>query len=65
MSSTQELVIAVPKGRILEELVPLLDKAGVEADEGFIPLGSANDIRTFLESCRKLRLWAREPKVKL
>ncbi len=48
-----------------EAAQPLLDKAGVETDEGVIPLGSANDIRTFLESCRKLRLWAREAKVKL
>jgi len=48
-----------------EAAQPLLDKAGVEADEGVIPLGSANDVRTFLESCRKLRLWAREAKVKL
>lgn len=48
-----------------EAAQPLLDKAGVEADEGIIPLRSANDIRTFLESCRKLRLWAREVKVKL
>ncbi len=44
---------------------PLLDKAGVEADEGVMPLASAADIGTFIESCRKLRLWAREQKVKL
>ena len=44
---------------------PLLDKAGVETDEGVIPLDSAADIAGFVESCRKLRLWAREPKVKL
>jgi catalase len=44
---------------------PLLEKAGVEPDEGIMPLGSAADITAFIESCRKLRLWAREPKVKL
>jgi catalase len=44
---------------------PLLDKAGVEPDEAVMPLGSPDDIATFIESCRKLRLWAREQKVKL
>ena len=44
---------------------PLLDKAGVEPDEGVMPLASAGDIAAFIESCRKLRLWAREQKVKL
>ena len=44
---------------------PLLDKVAVEPDEGVMPLGSADDIAAFIESCRKLRLWAREQKVKL
>ena len=44
---------------------PLLDKAGVEPDEGVMLLGSNAGITAFIESCRKLRLWAREPKVKL
>lgn len=43
----------------------LFDKAGVEPDEGVMPLTSADDIAAFIESCRKLRLWAREQKVKL
>lgn len=49
----------------VEAAQPLLDKAGVETDEGLIPLKSADDISAFIESCRKLRLWAREQKVKL
>ncbi|MCO5083838.1 MAG: catalase [Rhizobiaceae bacterium] len=49
----------------VEAAQPLLDKAGVEPDEGVMPLTSADDITAFIESCRKLRLWAREQKVKL
>ena len=49
----------------VEAAQPLFDKAQVELDEGFIELGSAAGIASFIESCRKLRLWAREPKVKL
>ncbi|MCO5069770.1 MAG: catalase [Rhizobiaceae bacterium] len=41
---------------------PLLDKAGVEADEGVIALKSPADVSAFIESCRQLRLWAREAK---
>lgn len=47
----------------VEDAQPLLDKAGVEPDEGINPLGNAADIAGFVESCRKLRLWAREPTV--
>jgi len=49
----------------VEAAGPLLDKAGVEPDEGVIPIGDAAGIGAFVETCRKLRLWAREPKVKL
>lgn len=49
----------------VEAAQPLLDKAGVEPDEGVMPLGSTADIDSFIASCRKLRLWAREQKVKL
>jgi catalase len=48
----------------VEAAEPLLEHAGIEADEGVMPLGSAADIATFIESCRSLRLWARETKVK-
>lgn len=47
---------------------PLFDKAGVprdDEDEGLILLDSSDAIDGFIESCRKLRLWAREDKVKL
>jgi catalase len=47
---------------------PLFEKAGVpldEEDEGLIPFDSADAIAGFIQSCRKLRLWAREQKVKL
>jgi len=41
---------------------PLMAKAGVapEADEGVIELKAGKSVDSFIESCRKLRLWARE-----
>lgn len=47
--------------------VPLLQKAGVdpEADEGLIALDGSKAIASFIQSCRKLRLWGREMAVKL
>lgn len=50
---------------VVDAAQPLLDKAGVEPDEGVIALSSAGDVDGFIENCRKLRLWARETKVKL
>ncbi len=49
------------------EAVPLLEKAGVapDADEGLVRLDRAAAVSAFVESCRKLRLWAREAAVKL
>ncbi|MBZ9676420.1 catalase [Mesorhizobium sp. ES1-1] len=44
---------------------PLLAKAGVVEDEAVIPLASAKDVSGFITSLGNLRLWAREPKVKL
>ncbi|MER9605283.1 catalase [Mesorhizobium sp. M0243] len=46
---------------------PLLIKAGVapDADEGLTRLDSAASVTAFVQSCRKLRLWAREAAVKL
>jgi catalase len=49
----------------VEAAQPLFEKAGVEADEGVIAISSVADIAGFVESCRKLRLWAREKTVKL
>ncbi|TPL61263.1 catalase [Mesorhizobium sp. B2-4-2] len=46
---------------------PLLAKAGIaaDADEGLMRLDSAASANTFVQACRKLRLWAREAAVKL
>ncbi|RWL50264.1 MAG: catalase [Mesorhizobium sp.] len=46
---------------------PLLASAGVtaDADEGLIELTGGGSARSFVEACRKLRLWAREGAVKL
>ena len=38
---------------------PLLEKAGVVLDKGFIPLKSAGDCDGFVTACRKLRFWDR------
>jgi catalase len=38
---------------------PLLEKAGVALDEGFIPLNQAGDCDGFIAACRKLRFWGR------
>ncbi|MBS7532280.1 catalase, partial [Ancylobacter sonchi] len=47
--------------------LPLIAKAGVapDADEGLMILDDASSVAEFIESCRKLRLWAREAAVKL
>jgi catalase len=44
--------------------VPLLQRAGVVADAGVVELGGATAVPAFLDACRQLRLWEREPKVK-
>ncbi|MGE3818903.1 MAG: catalase [Isosphaeraceae bacterium] len=38
---------------------PLLEKAGVPLDEGFILLDKAEDCEAFVATCRKLRFWDR------
>ena len=38
---------------------PLLEKAGVAIDEGFLPLNQASDCNAFVAACRKLRFWPR------
>ncbi|TCK23572.1 catalase [Ancylobacter aquaticus] len=47
--------------------VPLMAKAGVapDEDEGLIALKDGASVDAFIESCRSLRLWAREGAVKL
>lgn len=47
------------------DTAPLFAKAGIEPDEGMIELGGPDTINTFVEACRKLRLWARELGTKL
>jgi catalase len=52
----------------VEDAVPLLEKAGIseaEYDEGIISLTAAKDAKTFVESLGTLRVWGREPNVKL
>jgi catalase len=44
---------------------PLLEKAGAQPDAGIVPLAGKKDIDLFVGALGKLRLWDREPKVKL
>ncbi|MGO4839896.1 hypothetical protein AB4144_47380 [Rhizobiaceae sp. 2RAB30] len=49
------------------EATALLDKAGLDpgADDGMVRLSDDKSIADFVQGCRKLRVWARETKVKL
>jgi len=52
----------------VESALPLFEKSGVAAedfDEGCIPLGSAKDAKSFVDGLGKLRVWGREPNVKM
>ncbi|WP_322416036.1 catalase [Mesorhizobium huakuii] len=51
----------------VEAALPLLEKAGVadSLDDGCVALSSAKDVAGFLSTLGALRLWAREPKVKM
>ena len=44
-----------------------MQKAGIadSLDEGVIALESAKDVTAFIEALGKLRVWGREPSVKL
>jgi catalase len=46
---------------------PLFAKAGIadSLDEGVVALGGPNDVAGFVEKLGKLRLWSREPSVKM
>lgn len=50
-----------------EAALPLLEKAGLpkSLDEGTIALKSGQNADGFIQACRELRLWSREPKVKM
>jgi catalase len=43
----------------------LLDKAGVQPDEGIVALSGKGDVEAFVAALGALRLWSREPKVKM
>ncbi|MGO7671700.1 catalase [Rhizobium ruizarguesonis] len=51
----------------VETALPLMQKAGIadSLDEGVIALGAARDVMTFIKALGKLRVWGREPSVKL
>jgi len=44
---------------------PLLKQAGVEADEGIVPLASVGAVAGFIAAAKKARIWAREKKVRI
>ncbi|MEI1247880.1 catalase [Rhizobium aouanii] len=51
----------------VETALPLMQKAGIadSLDEGVIALGAAKDVPAFIKTLGKLRVWGREPSVKL
>ncbi|NKK77854.1 catalase [Rhizobium leguminosarum] len=51
----------------VETALPLMQKAGIadSLDEGVIALGAAKDVPAFIKALGKLRVWGREPSVKL
>ncbi|MGO6842560.1 catalase [Rhizobium ruizarguesonis] len=51
----------------VETALPLMQKVGIadSLDEGVIALGAAKDVTTFIKALGKLRIWGREPSVKL
>jgi catalase len=50
-----------------QSALPLLEKAGIagQLDEGTVPLSDSKDVVAFVEDLGKLRVWGREPSVKL
>jgi len=51
----------------VEAALPLLQKAGVpsDADQGMIPLAEPADAADFIAALAPLRVWGREPSVKM
>ncbi|WP_049734248.1 catalase [Rhizobium ecuadorense] len=51
----------------VETALPLMQKAGIadSLDEGVIALGAAGDVAAFIKALGQLRIWGREPSVKL
>jgi len=50
-----------------QSAIPLLEKAGIasELDEGTVQLSGGKDVAAFVDELGKLRVWGREPSVKL
>ena len=52
----------------VEAALPLFEKAGIaseDLDEGCITIGSAKEAKSFVDSLANLRVWEREPNVKM
>ena len=52
----------------VEAATPLFAKAGIaeaDIDEGFVPLSRPKDVASFIEKLGQLRVWGREPSVKM
>ncbi|MGO7900473.1 catalase [Rhizobium ruizarguesonis] len=51
----------------VETALPLMQKAGIadSLDEGVMALGAVKDVPAFIKALGKLRVWGREPSVKL
>ncbi|NEI06229.1 catalase [Rhizobium leguminosarum] len=51
----------------VETALPLMQKAGIadSLDEGVMALGAVKDVPAFIKALGKLRIWGREPSVKL
>jgi catalase len=52
----------------VDSALPLFAKAGIASedfDEGCVALGSAKDAKSFIDGLAKLRVWGREPNVKM
>ena len=52
----------------VESVLPLFDKSGIatdDFDEGCVAIASAKDAKSFVEVLSRLRVWGREPQVKM
>ena len=47
------------------EAQPLLQKAGIQPDEGVVELSEARSVSQFIKTARNGRVWKREPKLRL
>ena len=51
--------------RLQRGRVRLLEKAGVALDEGIVALNGKSDVEAFVDALGALRIWGREPTVKM